>query len=109
MTPIDNGSDRKLPIPARFRDPIEQPAMSGGGIPDMAGLLAGHFLSMPGEASTSPGAARAKLLLAGANALRFVASDMRDSGFNATANECIQESDALIAWATELADAIREL
>ena len=108
MTPIDNGSDRKLPIPARFRDPIEQPAMSGGGIPDMAGH-AGHSLSMPGEAAPSPGAARVRLLLAGANALRFVASDMRDSGFNATANECIQESDALIAWATELADAIREL
>jgi len=108
MTPIDNGSDRKLPIPARFRDPIERPAMPGYESPDMAGPP-GHSLSMPGEASPSPGAARAKLLLAAASACRLVADLLRDNGFNDMAEKRVRESDALIAWATEIADAIREL
>jgi len=64
---------------------------------------------MPGEASPSPGAARVRLLLAAATACQLVADLLRDGGFSDTAEKRVRESDALIIWATELADAIREL
>lgn len=101
MTPIENGSCRKLPIPARFRDPIERHAMPGCENPDMAGPLAGRSLSMPGEAQTSPGAGSRSRLLARGSAACSILAAMLD-GYPDTAAAIAKTARELQAWATEL-------